>query len=650
MGNPPFAPALADLSVTGRSAYAKFTSNLPRESLLLDRVMALVNGWPEATLDNVLYALRQALDRAYLVARALRWYEARDPLGWIAIAGEDDPPYRPVNVPSAPYRQHDITVTVQGIPIETRFIIASDTNLLPPPPPNLYPPPPFRRPPTDLPRTLPGDGQPVLPEGEVFLYIHGHSSRLEEALDLIPRLTRVGKEHGRPCSIIAMDLPCCGYSSMFDHTQVARPEASDYPNGYPILDFIEEFIVQFVNALSEQWWTVRNLKDRIVAVIGGSLGGNMGLRLGRRGEPWLKNIVAWSPASVWNSFAHPWDAIKQEALRIARDRMNEEEQLGRRNEYFYEAFEESHDFLGFGRVPPQPQMWYSDTWPCKQGYIRGARLERQEIYNPSFRRWHWRVAREQLLYSHLDPDPARGLPRYMLNLKNTMLAAGSLDDYPFSRIYEATESIAKLMEKNTPGRALFFGDTGHSIHDERPQALALAIEDFLLGVVGFDNGSLWHTAQATPSSGFGDWRIVGEARGLGRIAVGSNADRRLEVFAVDTAAGLAWHTVQNAPNGSFGGWARLGGAVGLGEITVISTHSGSLEVFAVDTSAGLAWTIFQDGPNGNFEGWVPVGDKAGLHQIAAGRNDDGRLEVFTVLQQPPSAPVEQPPPDPTSSN
>jgi len=195
-------------------------------------------------------------------------------------------------------------------------------------------------------------------------------------------------------------------------------------------------------------------------------------------------------------------------------------------------------------------------------------------------------------------------------------------------------------------------------------------------------GSVWHTVQPTPSSAFGSWSRLGDAAGAGQIAVGSNADGRLEVFAVDTAdrlawhiaqtapngsfggwsrlfdaagltagpgqitvgsnadgrlevftldtAGHVWHTAQTAPNGDFGGWSQLGGAVGVGQITVISTSSGSLEVFAVDTAAGMAWTIFQDGPNGDFEGWVAVGDQLGLGHIAVGKNADDRLEVCAV--------------------
>src|SRR6266487_2890436 len=58
-------------------------------------------------------------------------------------------------------------------------------------------------------------------------------------------------------------------------------------------------------------------------------------------------------------------------------------------------------------------------------------------------------------------------------------------------------------------------------------------------------------------------------------------------ISVINRSGSLWHTVQTTPNESFGVWSQLGNAAGLGQIAVISTHSGSLEVFAVDRDAGL---------------------------------------------------------------
>jgi len=506
--NPPLGPALADLSVTGRAVYAKFSSLAPRESQLLEPLLLAVSGWPEATQDPVLYALRQALDRAYQVARAVRGHEARAPLGWIAVAGEDDPPDRPVNVPSAPYPQYDLTVNVKGIPVVTRYMIASESNRITPPPPITLPPPPFGGPPSDLPRTLPGAPLPLLPwPDNVMLYIHGHSSRLEESLDLVEALHLVAREHGTPYTIISMDLPCNGYSSMFDHTQVALPEASDYdfPNkiaNVPILDFIEEFIVQFVNALEGQLTLqLQHIQDRMVAVIGGSLGGNMGLRLGRRNEPWLKNIIAWSPASVWNSLANATlDPFKALILKIPHERINEDERVELRHDYFAQVFD------GYEGEPAQAPYWYRDGWPCKQTYIEMARRDRQEIYNASFRRWHWRVAYEQLIFSHLDPDTPGGPPRYKSIHSNMLLSAGSADNDPFLGLYGPTQDIAHQMT-NTPGRTLFLLNTGHSIHNERPRLLADAIVNFLLSGAGFHSLRLFlelkgvHSVRALQPSG-----------------------------------------------------------------------------------------------------------------------------------------------------
>jgi hypothetical protein len=51
------------------------------------------------------------------------------------------------------------------------------------------------------------------------------------------------------------------------------------------------------------------------------------------------------------------------------------------------------------------------------------------------------------------------------------------------------------------------------------------------------SGSLWQSAQPTPSDAFGNWQIISAARGLSKAVVGSNADGRLEVFALDTCTG-----------------------------------------------------------------------------------------------------------------
>ncbi len=202
----------------------------------------------------------------------------------------------------------------------------------------------------------------------------------------------------------------------------------------------------------------------------------MGLRFGRRtDQAWLKNIIAWSPASVWNSLANSTlDPFKDVALGQTFGRIKADETPQSRHDYFFEVFDQN-----LVLTPPQPQMWYRDDWkPCKQYYMDMARRDRREIYNAFFRCWHWRLAYEMLIFSHLDPDTPGGPPRYESIRINTLLASGEKDNYNFSNIYHATQDIAKDMV-NTPGSTLFLLDTGHSIHNERPLVLARAIADFL---------------------------------------------------------------------------------------------------------------------------------------------------------------------------
>lgn len=476
------ATAVADLAVTGRGAYGKFRSQPPQDSDLLDdvrnRLTAFLNGPPDE--NRLLASVRSALDRAYLVTWALRdpnpatRAQTRASLGWIAVSGEDDSPDRPVNNASAGYPQFDILVTCQGHTVETRYMIAL-------PEPGTWPAPP-----PQPARQVPDSPAPAIPaDHEVILFIHGHSSRVEESADLVGKLHQTGLKEGKKYAIIAFDLPSNGYSQMIEHTMIAPSSATHFdtnplsssPATYPLLDFLVEFVISFVNTLDAQV----PIKNRVAAVIGGSLGGNLCLRLGERNDqPWIKNIVAWSPASVWSSFNH--DLVKGIALTTLQGRMNEDESGDppRRIRFFYESFDSAP---GPG-TPPQPQLWYRDGWACKAAYISDDRMERREIYHPLFRRWHWRVALEQLLFSHLNTDMPGGKPRYASNLTHTLLASGQDDNYNWSNIYTATKNLANLMV-NTPGTSLFLLNTGHSIHNERPQLLADAIVNLLLGVAGF---------------------------------------------------------------------------------------------------------------------------------------------------------------------
>ncbi|MFK7991743.1 MAG: hypothetical protein AB8I08_37345, partial [Sandaracinaceae bacterium] len=193
------ARALADLAVTGESAYGWFEAEAPDAASL--------EGHP----DDV----SAALERAYAVAWALRGpsshrRSARPALGWIAVSGEDDPPARPVNIAAGNHPQLDVLVDVplgngEVRPVRTRLLVASTRPLTEPAPPN----------------TLVGAVPPRtafhLPEGgDVIVSLHGHSSLAEEATPWVDALLATYAERGEDITVLMMDLPSNGYASRVD--------------------------------------------------------------------------------------------------------------------------------------------------------------------------------------------------------------------------------------------------------------------------------------------------------------------------------------------------------------------------------------------------------------------------------------------------
>lgn len=471
----------ADFSVTGRAAYGEFQRNPPSDADMIARVRGALRRRAgefhidrSAVTDSVIeQSVHTALNRAYRVAWAMRGNPVqraalRATLGWIGVSGEDDKPDRPVNVPGASYPQHEIDVDVQGHRVRTRYMISLPSH-------GSWS---FDHDERGLP---PGETPEVPDDHEVILFLHGHSSRLEEAMDLVPHLHAEAHRRDKRYAIISLDLPGSGYTEASDHAEIAPVFASRY--NHPILRFLEEFVVAFVRRLDRETPII----DRIAAVIGGSLGGNLSLRLGRwAGSPeaWLKAIVPWSAASIWSSvldysIIDPGGLLRREAADRTADRAREEEMADTRKEFFRRAYTETTDFLWFNILKPQPEHWYRDEWqPCKDAYIAMSRADREETYDARFRRWHWRIANEQVIFSHLDPYTPGGHHSYELINARTLLAAGEQDNYRGTHLYERTQDLGRLMV-HTTGETLLLRDTGHSIHNERPAFFAKRIVRFL---------------------------------------------------------------------------------------------------------------------------------------------------------------------------
>jgi len=227
--------------------------------------------------------------------------------------------------------------------------------------------------------------------------------------------------------------------------------------------------------------------------------------------PWVKKVVAWNPASVWTTYSN--DAYRRVALDTGFSRATATEDPGRREEYF--------NFV-FGMPPstqPNPEEWYRGDrdqysndgtqkpfraeWPCKWDYIGAARLEYQEIYHPASRRWHWRLGTEVLDFSFFNDNwlgPANtardqgGNPANYLDIvKPTLLVASDDDDWNEGdlfgtppRHWENRFTRVRVMAPkmtHTPGFTLYVPNTGHSIHNERPNFFANQIVGFLSGPI-----------------------------------------------------------------------------------------------------------------------------------------------------------------------
>jgi pimeloyl-ACP methyl ester carboxylesterase len=477
--------ALADLAVTGRRTYAAFKARPPR----IEDVVACLKRDSKARARGesaIREAAQSALERAYRVLTALRaggWPKKcpeRTALGYIAASGEDDQPHRPVNVPSAEFAQYDLPVRVGAVTVNTRFMVAQRGESGPS----------CEYTGMKLPK------EPAFPrlasDTDVILFIHGMDSRLEEAMHLTEVLHKLGKDRNKKYAVIAMDMPTSGYADNLDYNVISPLNAigrATIPPGMmgfapapgykvPVLDFNENFIVAFMKTLEKK---VPGVTRHLRVVVGGSMGGNLSMRLGRPrpDAPWIKAVVPWSPAGMWESksdkgiehiaLALPWAFAGGDARFRA-------EQPWSRNAFFYGGFDwQGKAAFIINVTKPQAQEWFGQSYPCRDASIRLSRVGRYETYDANFRRWHWRLAAEQLIFSHRIQK--RGQPLYASNTHRTLLMCGVEDTG--GGLCEATRQVAADM-KYTPGHALFLKRTGHSIHDERPNFLGRHIADFIV--------------------------------------------------------------------------------------------------------------------------------------------------------------------------
>jgi len=248
-----------------------------------------------------------------------------------------------------------------------------------------------------------------------LLLIHGLASRIEEYEELVTRLTSQSQKDGEPRRIIVLDLPGNGYS--------------DKPDRPYTLSFFEDSVLGFLDAI--------HVKE--AALGGGSLGGNLTLRLGHREPERFTRLAAWAPAGVWDP-TYRWMFLAHVVKWL---------------------------------VPFWPMMWiqsrfwYRKEWPGRETALRNAFAHYREVMSRGFLRMYFELGVEQARHSLFPLAPKITQP--------TLLGWGDQDHALGMGI--GVKRLATILPN---ARLHVFPGARHSLANEVPHELADRIHEFLL--------------------------------------------------------------------------------------------------------------------------------------------------------------------------
>lgn len=241
-----------------------------------------------------------------------------------------------------------------------------------------------------------------------LLIIPGHTARIE---GFVPMLPMLAAEH----RVLVLDLPGSG--------------ESEKPDRRYTLAFYEDTLVALLDALAI---------DRAIPV-GGSLGGNLVLRLGHRFPDRFPQLVLWAPGSAWK--AKPGVAwltdhvVGSKLLRKA---------------------------LFWPIVKTQSRFWYSPDYPHRQQELDETFDYYRRVMSPGFLRMYWGMAADQLRRSLFDLAPTIG--------QRTLLMWGDQDNGA-----QMGKGVAKLHQLIPDNELHVFPGRRHSLEAECPDELAAQI-------------------------------------------------------------------------------------------------------------------------------------------------------------------------------
>jgi 2-hydroxy-6-oxonona-2,4-dienedioate hydrolase len=253
------------------------------------------------------------------------------------------------------------------------------------------------------------DVRPAAESGPPVVLLHGIASRIEEyeaMIDLLRARRRV----------VVMDLPGNGYSDKPD-----RPYS---------LAFLEDAILGLLD----------HLVLPQVDLAGGSLGGNLVLRLGHREPQRFRRLVPWAPAGVW------------EPMRL----------LGALGSLWLR--------LGTAVFWPvvwvQSRFWYHPAWQGRERALRETFRHYGEVHGRGFVRMYFELVREQVTTSLFPIAPTIAQP--------TLVLWGDQD-----HALGMGKGVARLVGLMPDARLRIVRGARHSLANEVPEEVAREVDGFL---------------------------------------------------------------------------------------------------------------------------------------------------------------------------
>ena len=240
-----------------------------------------------------------------------------------------------------------------------------------------------------------------------LLLIPGHTSRIEEYDGLVPVLARRHR-------VVVLDYPGSGFAEKPDREYSLR--------------LYEDVSTGLLDALGI---------DR-AHLAGGSLGGNLVLRLAQRHPERFERLAPWAPGSAW-----PPQPRVGRAMRALRG---------------YALF--------WPTVWIQSRYWYGKEWPGRDAALADTFAYYREVMGPGFVRMYFEMAADQVERTLFTMAPEIRHPVWL----------GWGDQDHGANMGAGVAKLAALLPRC---ELRVFPGARHSLAAEVPGELAAAIEEFL---------------------------------------------------------------------------------------------------------------------------------------------------------------------------